>query len=272
MIKSKKIRTKKQRKKALKKKLIGYSAAAGMTMAMGSTPAEAVPVFTQSGAVLDPGDFLLIDVDNDGFHDFSIYLAYTTFQTGTTTPYTTTNVQLRAGLGYAPPVYGTINPIAYNYMAGSLVTVGTQTFPPYYTYAPAIKNIAASATVDGDLFPAYPAPNSNYPLTYGYLAAYSAVNGATYRYGNFNGSGFIGIEFTNSSDGLQHYGFIWVSVPFDVSQITVHGWAWEDVAGESIHATPEPGTLATLAMGAAGLGAWRRRRKKKHAGESSEKA
>jgi hypothetical protein len=47
--------------------------------------------------------------------------------------------------------------------------------------------------------------------------------------------------------------------------LTVHDWAYESVAGQSIQtpgssSVPEPGTLQVVALGGLGLVAWRRRR------------
>ncbi len=83
--------------------------------------------------------------------------------------------------------------------------------------------------------------------------------------------GFIGVKFDRG--GNTHYG--WVDVFASSSSINayaiVYKWAYETVpdapigAGHLPAATPEPASLALLAMGAGGLMAWRRRRKKAQA-------
>jgi hypothetical protein len=87
--------------------------------------------------------------------------------------------------------------------------------------------------------------------------------------------GFAGIEFNTGTFSNQkiHYG--WIQLVYDGSpyptSITAIDWAYNTVVGQAItagqtssgpSATPEPGTMALslLAMGAAGVLAWRRSR------------
>jgi hypothetical protein len=108
------------------------------------------------------------------------------------------------------------------------------------------------------------------------------VNGS-YQLGAFNVAqpGFAGIEFntgaqptsaTSNNPTKIHYG--WIELAYggspDPTSITAIDWAYNSVAGQAIAAgeisepvntaTPEPGTaaLSLLAMGAAGVLAWRR--------------
>ncbi len=91
-----------------------------------------------------------------------------------------------------------------------------------------------------------------------------------------NGFAYLGVEFyigpVNPSD--LHYGYIGLSactpdlvgttcsVP-DPSVIQIQDFAYNTVAGQPILTpTPEPSTLPLLALGAAGLAAFRARRKK----------
>jgi PEP-CTERM motif len=115
------------------------------------------------------------------------------------------------------------------------------------------SNLAANALVSGGAF-----------------AAMNAAYFATLAYGSFPGLsqfhaagvGFIGFRF-NGGGGME-YG--WARVNMDGTSLngfTVVDYAWADV-GTSIRAgqttIPEPSSLGLLAVGAAGLAFWRKRR------------
>jgi hypothetical protein len=93
-------------------------------------------------------------------------------------------------------------------------------------------------------------------------------------YGQFLNSsiGFVGIKFKIS--GSYHFGWIRAHAnigPSNAVSASVIDWAYNDVAGASIKAgegiAPEPSTtaMALLAAGAAGVLAWRKRRKRAEA-------
>ena len=81
-------------------------------------------------------------------------------------------------------------------------------------------------------------------------------------YGNFLGQSgkYLGVEFQIA--GQTHYGWVQIDVNDEANEATINGYAYEDVAGAAIHAgtVPEPGSLAMLAIGAAGIAARRRRK------------
>ena len=79
--------------------------------------------------------------------------------------------------------------------------------------------------------------------------------------GDFIGTSdkYIGVKFDIGGDTL--YGWIQVQVPADSTSATITGYAYNDVDDGSITAgqVPEPASLALLALGAAGIAAWRKK-------------
>ena len=88
--------------------------------------------------------------------------------------------------------------------------------------------------------------------------------------GDFTTTGYAGLQITSGAN--TYYGWVELSVKQqgEIDQVTALGWAYDNVAGESIAAgaggpgaaTPEPASagLALLALGSAGVLAWRRRK------------
>jgi PEP-CTERM motif len=77
--------------------------------------------------------------------------------------------------------------------------------------------------------------------------------------------GYLGFEF--GPTGGEHVGWVAMSVANSFPNFAAHitGYAYDTVAGQTIRAgqtsaVPEPGTLALLALGAAGLAALRKRK------------
>jgi hypothetical protein len=151
------------------------------------------------------------------------------------------------------------------------ITIGSQTKP--------VPTVLSGNTVIGPLGAGggtwTVAPGSGNFQTKGTLQDYDSGTGSTISAGGWAGESqkFIGLAIALSSDVNVifspypvHYGWIRVSVPSTTSGLlTVHDWAYESVAGQSIQipgssSVPEPGTLQVVALGGLGLAAWRRRR------------
>lgn len=219
--------------------LAGALALAGGSQAYGSivfssTPPDIVP----TSGTFGPYGFSL-DVDHNGTRDIGIF-----FYQASTSGYWLTGANGFGGVGVAAPV-GYASSAGYDY--ASRLSVG-------YT-------VSASSTFHQD---------GNY------------VNAMVGRYtaGGYFGpfgstgkpfTGWVGFEFTEP-DGL-HFGALNVTVAPYSSADDPGGIHWgtleyESVAGAPLvitNAVPEPGTLAALAFGGAGLAVALRRRRGKEA-------
>ncbi len=74
----------------------------------------------------------------------------------------------------------------------------------------------------------------------------------------FDTRGFVGIEF--DLPGGKHYGYLDIGVDVATKKVTIYGGAYESQAGLGVTAVPEPTGLGLLAIGAAGLAFWHRKR------------
>lgn len=230
------------------KKLVGYAAAAGATLAMGAPAAQAAPI------VVDPVDIVLqgpfsgtpIDMNNDSLNDFYFYVS--------------TNGPTFSQGSYA---YQVGYPYPGARIAGELQNVYYATGSAAFTY-PFARNTGFGAIVSTALF-----TTSAFML--GYAGYYGTAAGGPL--GNFAGNrGFLGVSFLDAALA-QHFGWIDISASSDLHQLTIHRWAYERDPDTPIETpqtpVPESGSLALLAMGAAGLAAWRRSKSTRQSGNAT---
>ena len=229
-------------KKELGKKLLGYSAAAGAVLTIGAGAAEAVAVKTTLGTpeTVVTGGFLDIDIDGGGTDDFDFFLGS--------------------------------NPNEKN--AG--VWAGTY-FSTNFNNS-VLANLYAEAVSFGSSAPISSALSGVTGNHFALLGKLFYPEYGTYSYGNFVGSsGFLGVSF--DIGGSTHYGWVDLALNSNATELTINGWGYETVAGVGIQAgageesnpVPEPATLVTLAMGVAGIYAWRRNRKRKGVKDTAQK-
>ena len=215
-----------RKKGALDKKLLGYSAAAGAALAVGGT-AQAEIIHTPVNVPL--AGVAPYDIDFDG-------------------PGGPMGPKFSAALNssYWGPTYF-FRTAAFRQKingVGSVAMSGNYAVP-----------LLASTLVQNQTF-------GNDPQHV--LAAFGNYGGNTYQQGLFAGLGdrYIGVKFPHG--GNDYYGWVLVNVAAEVTQFTLKGFAYNDVPDGGICAgqVPEPGSLALLAAGAAGLLLRRRKQAK----------
>jgi len=232
--------------RTLRHRLASYSAAAGVAAVGASSAQGAVIVFdsTHAFSVTPPGagsgglprsnlTTHVWDIDNNGTNDFQLIGQHSTFSSGTQAK----NVHLARIVG--PPA----NHWVVAHTSVSHYTNTIKPLPHGFTIkatgmAGGAKFQAGSQLVN---FTANGVPNS--PLT--------------------SGAQYIGFEFFIS--GVEHYG--WADITIGTNIVTVNNWAYESLGNTAIFvpAAPEPADAAVglglLALGAAGVSAYKRRKK-----------
>jgi MYXO-CTERM domain-containing protein len=227
--------------------------ASALGLAAASTPAFAV-LNTSSFSVLPTSSSVPWDINGDGTTDFNLFgeyqaAAHMTF----TTPGTTNRTGMRFTLPGLPSTRGLF---AHKGAAGNgfLGTIGGGTVGGIL-----IAPLTAGAVI-GDNIPAGAFHLSHNTFTF--TRSHSAQDGLHF------GDQLIGFEFT-ATDGT-HYG--WADVLISDGSLTVNEWAYNATpnasipAGEDAGPVPEPAqsaaALGLLALGAAGVSAYKRRRQK----------
>jgi hypothetical protein len=216
-----------KKKRRFDKQLLVYSAAAGATLAV-AVPIQANIVYMDIPDVIIPQGFQWgLDLDSDASAEFLVQC-----------------------IGTATGQYDICRFYSTNNGSGMLIgsTGG------YYRYVALLNtNDPISSAQNIQTSGAGPRLASNWGFV-----SYGLWTGGVIEK-------FAGLRFNIiPSPGVTntHYGWVKLSVDVDLTNITVHSYAYETVADQNIPAgnIPEAGSLALLAAGAAGVLAMRKKR------------
>ena len=222
-------------------KSVGYGAAASATLALAAAEADAAVIVNNTPQPITSGTMAFIDFDGGG-NEFSVSYNGSSYL----------NLLGPVGDGGLKKVL-----VDVNYQGNT-----SQSYP----------NALPTSTIIGSNFQALSSSSS----------LFRTIQNITSGNGNFplGEERFLGVKFDIGAG--DRVGYIGIKRT-DAHTGVVTGYAYEDGAGgaTTIHtesfesqppAIPEPGSLLTLALGAAGLFAWRRHRMKQAEKQDNETA
>ncbi len=237
----------KKSKKINEKHLTAYTAAASVAL-LAAAPVNADIQYTPADVLLSNNNYLL-DMDGDTNPEFD----FTAFWTSTYQP------------GYTNPINGSVVPgsgfmyasaIVNNYASGAFWLANGSSLPENLTNGDPISGTTTNWDNGTEIL-------FSVVRTYPFYGGTSTGNFGPSAYA---GPGYLGVKFDLA--GTDLYGWIHIdSVDPKYELYHIDGWAYEDdgssiLAGEMPTVVPEPSSMALFAAGAAGLAAFRKRKKK----------